>query len=147
MRRSLTLTAVLIAALTFSALAAAAGLPASVNLRETKDGSILVNSKGFTLYAFSKDSRNKDACMKISMCTTFWPPLTTSSKPAAGSGVKSSLLGTIPYKGALKQVTYGGMPLYTYSQDSAPGNTAYINVTASGGRWPAVNAAGKQVTG
>ena len=107
---------------------------------------ILVNSKGFTVYAFSKDSRNKDACVKISGCAAIWPPLTTAAKPIAGSGVKASLLGTIPYKGNLRQVTYAGHPLYMYSADSSPGSTGYVNQKAFGGRWPAMNAAGKEIT-
>jgi predicted lipoprotein with Yx(FWY)xxD motif len=118
-----------------------------VNLRSTSDGKILVNNKGFTLYVFSRDSKNKDACVKISECTTFWPPLTTTAKPHAGPGIKASLLGTIPYKGNLKQVTYAGHPLYTYAADSTPGSTSYINVEASGGRWPALSATGNDVTG
>src|SRR5947209_16036759 len=107
-----------------AALAGVAGATSSgarVNLRTTSDGKILVNSRGFTLYAFSRDSKNKDACMKIAMCTTFWPPLTTTGRPVAGPGVKAGLLGTIAYKGRVKQVTYAGHPLYTYKNDSQPG--------------------------
>ena len=147
MRRfGLLATAVLAVALTVAVSAGAASSAAKVSLRKTSVGMILVNSKGFTVYVFSRDSKNTDACVKISQCTTFWPPLTTAAKPVAGSGVKASLLGTIPYKGSLKQVTYAGHPLYTYSQDSSPGSTSYVNANAFGGRWPAVNAAGKEIT-
>jgi predicted lipoprotein with Yx(FWY)xxD motif len=137
-------TAVLAVALSVSAGAASSA--AKVSLRKTSVGMILVNSKGFTVYVFAKDSKNKDACVKISGCTAIWPPLTTAAKPIAGSGVRASLLGTIPYKGTLKQVTYAGHPLYTYSADSGPGSTSYVNQKAFGARWPAINAAGKEVT-
>jgi predicted lipoprotein with Yx(FWY)xxD motif len=145
-RFGLLTTAVLAVALTVAVSAGAASSAAKVSLRKTSVGMILVNSKGFTVYAFSKDSKNKDACVKISGCVAIWPPLTTAAKPIAGSGVKASLLGTIPYKGNLKQVTYAGHPLYMYSSDSSPGSTSYVNQKAFGGRWPAVNAAGKEIT-
>lgn len=132
-------------ALTVAASAGAASAGAKVALRATSAGRILVNSKGFTLYAFSKDAKNKDACVAISQCTTFWPPLTTSGAPVAGAGVKASMLGTIRIKGGLRQVTYDGHPLYTFSHDDRPANTEYINVSGSGGRWPAVNGAGRLV--
>jgi predicted lipoprotein with Yx(FWY)xxD motif len=139
-------TAVLAVALTVAVSAGAASSAAKVSLRKTSVGMVLVNSKGFTVYVFSKDSKNKDACVKISGCQAIWPQLTTAAKPIAGSGVKASLLGTIPYKGNLKQVTYAGHPLYTYSADSSPGSTSYVNQKASGGRWLAINAAGKEIT-
>ena len=116
-----------------------------VDLRSTRDGKILVNSSGFTLYAFTKDATKRDNCMKIRGCIAVWPPLTTTGNPVAGPGLEASLLGTVPYKGALKQVTYAGHPLYTYKGDDGPGSTKYIDESQSGGRWPALNASGQEV--
>jgi predicted lipoprotein with Yx(FWY)xxD motif len=103
-----------------------------------------VDSRGFTLYAFTKDRRNHDACAGVPDCLTVWPALTVSGKPIVGPGVKRSLIGTITVKGK-KQVTYAGHPLYGYIADRAPGQTYYINILQFGGRWPAVNAAGHEV--
>jgi predicted lipoprotein with Yx(FWY)xxD motif len=136
----LALTSGIVAA---SAIAQSAGT--KIGLHKTSAGMILVNSKGFTLYAFTRDAKNKDACVKITNCIKAWPAVTTTGKPVAGSGVKSSLLGTIPYKGSLKQVTYAGHPLYTFAEDDGPGNTEYLDESAAGGRWPGLNAAGKEV--
>ena len=47
--------------------AARASLFYTVELRKTKLGKILVASSGYTLYAFSKDSRGKDTCVKITL--------------------------------------------------------------------------------
>src|SRR5690349_19702944 len=52
----------------------------------------LVSSNGRTLYLFLLDRNGKSAC--YDKCAVLWPPLLTSSKPVAGSGVKASLLGT-----------------------------------------------------
>jgi predicted lipoprotein with Yx(FWY)xxD motif len=133
-------------ALTVAATAGAAGASTKISLRSTSSGKILVNSKGFTVYMFTRDSKNTDMCKKDSTCITFWPPVTTTGKVIAGSGIKAGKLGTIAYKGNLKQVTYDGHPLYTFSEDSSPGSTEYINVSASGGRWPALSSGGTPVT-
>ena len=126
-------------------LASASGSRAKLELHKTNVGTILVDGRGFTVYAFTKDARNKDNCTSISGCPTVWPPLTTSGKPIAGRGVKTSLIGTITLRRGAKQVTYGGHPLYRYLGDSGPGETYYVNVFQSGGYWPAVNAAGREV--
>jgi predicted lipoprotein with Yx(FWY)xxD motif len=118
---------------------------AKLGLRKTSVGSILVNSRGFTLYAFTRDGRNRDACARIPRCLAVWPAVTTSGTPVAGKGVRSALIGTIALKGGRRQVTYAGHPLYTYIADSGPGQTSYVNILQFGGRWPAVDAAGHEV--
>ena len=54
---------------------------ATVSLRSTKLGMILVNSKGRTLYLFEKDRSGKSAC--TSQCAQYWPPLLTHGAPVA----------------------------------------------------------------
>jgi predicted lipoprotein with Yx(FWY)xxD motif len=122
---------------------------AKVQLRHTSKGKILVNASGFTLYRFTKDPRNKNTCLASegegygsASCPEVWPAYTTTAKPLAGSGVKSSLLGTIKLPNGRKQVTYAGHPLYLYKPSSGPGETSYIGVKSFGGMWDAVSAAG-----
>lgn len=146
MRRiSAVLAAAALLATGATGLASAAAKREKLQLRKTKVGTILVNGRGFTVYVFTKDSRNQDACVKIGECASIWPPLTSAGKPTTGPGVKSSLIGTITIKGGAKQVTYAGHPLYTYSGDSGPGETSYVHFSAFGGHWPAVNASGGEV--
>ncbi len=113
--------------------------------KTSKFGKILANAKGFTVYAYSKDSRGKEQCQNVSSCTMLWPPVTTKGKPIAGPGVHQSMLGTIKLKNGKLQVTYSGHPLYTYIADGAPHQTFYVGKFQSGGTWPAVNATGKLV--
>lgn len=138
------LTTVAVALLT-TALAGASATRAKLQLRKTRVGTILVNARGFTLYAFTKDGRNKDNCAKIPGCLGAWPVVATGGKAIGGPGVRGSLIGTITLKGGTRQVTYAGRPLYTYVGDSGPGQTYYVNFLQFGGYWPAVNAAGKEV--
>jgi predicted lipoprotein with Yx(FWY)xxD motif len=138
-------SAAVVAGAADGAPSAHAGRVAKVQLRHTSLGKILVDASGFTLYRFTKDARNKDACVKISGCTNTWPPLRTSGNPIAGPGVRASLLSTIRLPGGAKQVTYAGHPLYDYAPASERGETAYVSATQFGGTWYAVNAAGSTV--
>ncbi len=146
MKRVLTvMLATAVAGLLTTSLAGASAGRAKLQLRKTSAGTILVNGAGFTLYAFTKDARNKDNCTRITGCLGLWPVVATNGKAIAGRGVRSSLIGTITLKGGAKQVTYAGRPLYTYAEDGGPGMTFYVNFLQFGGFWPAVNAAGKEV--
>jgi predicted lipoprotein with Yx(FWY)xxD motif len=77
--------------------------------------SILVDQRGFTLYMFSRDSRNKPTCYNDAQyhCSKAWRPLRSTGAPRAGQGVKASLLGTATRTDGADQVTYNGHPLYT----------------------------------
>lgn len=103
-----------------------------------KLGTILVDSKGYTLYHFSRDTSTKSNCN--SSCSTLWPPLVLpagTSAPTGGTGVTG--LATIQRSGGGVQVTYHGMPLYRYSPDTAPGQTNGQGVL---GLWFVVHPAG-----
>ncbi|HET9721020.1 MAG TPA: hypothetical protein VFP55_13150 [Solirubrobacteraceae bacterium] len=117
----------------------------TVKLAHASVGQILVDSKGYTVYQFTADHPNTDSCVKVSGCTSTWPPLTISGQATAGSGVKKSLLGTIKLPNGTHQVTYAGHPLYTYSGDSSAANTSYIGISSFGGTWLAVSATGSAV--
>ncbi|HEV2362271.1 MAG TPA: hypothetical protein VGS21_11255 [Acidimicrobiales bacterium] len=94
-------------------------------------GTILVTSRGFALYRLSTDSMNKSNC--DSSCAKVWPPLlVTGGSPVAGSGVSG--LGTIDVAGG-KQVTYNGMPLYTYVGDTASGQDRGQGLKDNWGTW------------
>lgn len=67
-----------------------------------------------------------------------WPAYTTTGAPAAGPGVKSSLLGEVARAGVGEQVTYNGHPLYLF--DRIPGAPSGENwdepsVPADHGTW------------
>ena len=85
-------------------------------------GVLLVNSDGRTLYAFTADHGSRIVCGVT--CTPIWPPLTVrrGEAPTKASGL-SGALGTIIRSDGSHQVTYNGLPLYTYTGDSGPGQT------------------------
>ena len=116
----------------------------TISLRSTRLGKILVASNGHTLYAFSRDGRNRDRCAMVGGCIGVWPIAAAHGKLRAGRGVKASLLRTIKV-GRVSQVTYAGHPLYTYTADSGPGQTSYVGVSQFGGSWPALSSTGRLV--
>jgi predicted lipoprotein with Yx(FWY)xxD motif len=121
----------------------ATGTNATVSLRTTKLGPILVNSRGHTLYLFAKDRNAKSACS--GSCAKFWPPLLSQGKPTAGPGVKPSLIGTTRRSNGSRQVTYNTHPLYTFVLDKRAGQTNGESNSAFGAKWYAVSAKGTAV--
>jgi predicted lipoprotein with Yx(FWY)xxD motif len=116
---------------------------ATVALRKTTLGMILVDVRGRTLYLFKADKGAKSLC--YGQCAAAWPPLLTTAAPRAGAGVKTALLRTAKRRDGKLQVVYAGHPLYFFVADKKAGQTNGENVDHFGGEWYAVSAAGKQV--
>lgn len=141
-----TLTAVLavIGFLAASSLARSASTSsATVSLRKTALGEVLVNSKGRTIYLFMKDKNGKSACN--GSCARFWPPLLSRGKPTVGAGLKASLLATTKRSNGSRQVTYNRHPLYTYLLDKGAGQVKGQGSSFFGGKWYVLSAKGKPV--
>jgi len=120
---------------------AAAAMPEEVTLNVANDpklGNILVDGKGMTLYLFKKDTEGVSNCS--AGCLKAWPPFVTQGHPILGAGVDASHVGTATLADGRKIVTYEGMPLYYYVQDTKPGDTTGQGV---GGVWYVVPPSGK----
>jgi predicted lipoprotein with Yx(FWY)xxD motif len=126
--------------------------PAKIVLYKTHIGKIVVcgsgcptGRTGYTVYAFTKDTQGKESCQHIQNCLQAWPPVLTTGKPIAGSGIKQSLLGTIKLKSGKFQVTYAHHPIYAYIGDSSKHQTSFVNIYQFGGYWPALNGSGQEL--
>src|SRR5205823_3532995 len=124
----------------FSVSVLASADRATVTLRATPLGRVLVGGNGHALYRFLAETGKTSRCNGA--CVAFWPPLIASGKATAGAGVKQSLLGTTRRKDGKLQVMYAGHPLYCFSQDGAAGKVGGESISAYGGRWYAVSATG-----
>jgi predicted lipoprotein with Yx(FWY)xxD motif len=112
-------------------------------------GTVLVNGQGQTLYMLTSEKGGKITCTQANGCTQAWPEtLLTSGATAAtaGSGVQSSLLGTVKDASGNLEVTYNHWPLYTFSGDSGPGAAKGQALTSFGGTWYVLNGSGNPVT-
>jgi predicted lipoprotein with Yx(FWY)xxD motif len=121
------------------------GGAATVSLKSVKDieDPTLVGPDGKTVYLFEGDKNGKPTC--AGACTQFWPPVTASGMPTAGSGLDKSLLGTVKRADGSTQVTYAGHPLYYYSGDSSPGTALGQAMDAFGAEWYVLNAKGSKI--
>lgn len=108
-------------------------------------GTVLVDPEGLTVYEFAKDEGTTSSC--YGACAEGWPPVLAEGKPTAGEGAMSSQLGTTKRKDGSMQVTYAGHPLYTFVEDSAPGEANGNESTAFGGKWSVMDEAGEAVAG
>jgi predicted lipoprotein with Yx(FWY)xxD motif len=135
---ALVLPALLLPATAFAARA-------TVKTASTADGTVLVDQHGKSLYMFGKDRRGKSSCSGA--CAQNWPPLLTTSKPKAGSGVSASKLSTVKRSDGKTQVTYARHPLYTYAGDSARGDVNGQGLNVFGGLWSLLMPSGSKVSG
>jgi len=85
-------------------------------------GTVLVDSKGFTLYYLKSEPTGTITC--TSSCATNWPPLLLpagTTTPSAGTSLKAGDLGTIARPDGGTQVTYKGKALYLFVGDTSAG--------------------------
>jgi predicted lipoprotein with Yx(FWY)xxD motif len=115
-----------------------------VEAEDSSLGTILVDSKGNTLYVFLQDTGDTSTC--TGDCAASWPALIAKGevKAGGGGGVDESLLGTSARDDGTMQVTYNGHPLYFFSGDQAPGDT---NGQGIGDVWFVVSPAGDAIKG
>jgi predicted lipoprotein with Yx(FWY)xxD motif len=82
---------------------------------------VLTNAQGMTLYYLKSDTATKTAC--TGTCAGLWPPLlfTGTGSPTSATTLPGTLTVFSDANG--QQVEYNGHQLYTYSGDTAPGQT------------------------
>src|SRR5437870_2106830 len=146
MRKMLFLGLTGVAAMTL--VTASAGMTAAVKIstrKLPKLGTVLVNSKGRTLYMFVPDKQKKVTC--VSTCAAIWPPvkLAKGAKAVAKGKAKASLLGSDANPAGGRVVTYNGWPLYTYVSDTAPGKATGQALNLNGGLWYVLAPSGKVI--
>ena len=152
MRRLLVLALASLAILPASGCASAAtggtasgsGKPVKVEASTVPGvGKVLVTSAGYTLYMFAPDNHRAVTC--TGACAGTWPPLMLPDGAAllAGTGVKQSLLGSVPDPEGGRVVAYDGWPLYGYTGDVGPGQATGQNIDLNGGEWYVMRVSGQ----
>lgn len=129
--------------------APASSAPASSPAAATTDlktastslGKIVVDSKGMTLYFFTKDAKDTTTSACTGACLDAWPIATTSNATPTVEGVTGKV-GTITSPDGAKQLTLNGMPLYYFAQDTKPGD---VNGQGVQGVWYVASPAGEMI--
>jgi predicted lipoprotein with Yx(FWY)xxD motif len=117
---------------------AAASSSAGLHVASTSLGKVLVDQNGMTVYLLTADGRNQSTCG--SDCLSFWPAaIPGHSKLAVPVSTTKTPAGT-------PTATVAGQPVYTFSQDNAPGDVNGEGLNEFGGTWYAVSPTGQAVT-
>jgi predicted lipoprotein with Yx(FWY)xxD motif len=109
-------------------------------------GDVLVDSTDKVLYTNDMDTGSNIACTE--QCLTEWVPLAAPSggQPSSDDSAVQAKLGTVKRPDGSSQVTLGGMPLYTFVEDSpgqATGNGFADSFGGTNFVWTAATASGK----
>jgi predicted lipoprotein with Yx(FWY)xxD motif len=109
---------------------------------KTLNTMILISPSGRTLYHMTAEKGKKIVC--TGQCAQFWPPLLIKrgTKATAGTDLDAKKLGTIKRPDGRLQVTYAGLPLYTFASDKRTGD---VNGEGVERVWYAVSPSGKIV--
>lgn len=90
--------------------------------QDAKLGPIFTDSKGMTLYLFTKDTKeNETTC--FDQCLKNWPAFTATGPLTLPAGVEGTLTTFKRSDNGEMQVAYNGIPLYYYAADQKPGDT------------------------
>jgi predicted lipoprotein with Yx(FWY)xxD motif len=85
----------------------------------TVDGTdVLADSAGKTLYSAAVEKGGTIHC--VDACTSFWDPMLASSADARkAAGQLDARLGVVKRPGGEQQLTFDGLPLYTFAEENA----------------------------
>jgi predicted lipoprotein with Yx(FWY)xxD motif len=111
---------------------------AGAPLVKTVEGKLLVNAKGLAQYIFTPDKKNMSTC--YGECAKFWPPTIVpmgTTVPKTMKGIPGTF-GVTMRKDGKQQLTYDGLPLYSFIKDKDSGDLYGEGLLASGGYWWAV---------
>lgn len=106
-------------------------------------GEIIVDSKGMSLYYFTKDEKDSGKSNCKEDCLVKWPPLLTESDAPTADEAITAEIGTIDTEDGKKQVTVDGMPVYYWFQDKEPGDVLGQDV---GQVWYVIAPDGEMIT-
>ena len=104
-------------------------------------GYVLALANGHVVYTYAKDTKGgTPAC--TGSCASAWPPVTgipVASAASTGLGT----FGTVTGVNGAKQITYDGLPLYTFKGDKALATKG----NGIGGMWHVIKLSKSNITG
>jgi predicted lipoprotein with Yx(FWY)xxD motif len=111
----------------------------------SKTETIVVNSRGHSVYMLSGDSKTDQKCKKAK-CWSFWPPVTVAAgkKPTKSPGIRGRL--RVWHHSGINQVTLNGHPLYTFSLDKAKRKAMGEGIQSFHGTWHVIKPSGGSTT-
>lgn len=111
-------------------------------------GIVLVNGKGYALYAFTPDKPGQTCS---GSCAVTWPPIRLNIEMAIDSSpaLDESLVTTEPdpehHAVGDRVVKFGGFVVHSYTGDPSPGVAEGEGLASYGGHWHAISPSGKPI--
>ena len=116
--------------------------PGSLVLHVQKSdlGFVLALANGQVVYMYDKDTKGgTPAC--AGSCASIWLPVTGGNPVASPADKGLGTFGTVSGAGGVRQVTYNGMPLYTFKGAKA------LVTKGNGGMWHVVRLSESNIVG
>lgn len=123
---------------TTTVAAAASSNTLSVVVNSSVGKQVIVDGAGKTVYLYEPDGTGGTSQVPSGI-KALWPAVPATDAPTVGAGLDASKVGTQTQADGTKQVTYNGHLLYTFQNDSAPGDA---KGQALGGVWFTLSPAG-----
>jgi predicted lipoprotein with Yx(FWY)xxD motif len=129
MRRSIILSTLVIGAVALGVVACGSGDDESVagaagsssglvSVANVDGTDVLADSAGQTLYSAAVEKGGKILC--VDACLSFWDPMPASSAGAKkASGALDANFGVVKRPDGERQLTFDGLPLYTFAEEGA----------------------------
>ena len=110
-----------------------------LHVQKSNLGFVLALTNGQVVYMYDKDSKGgTPAC--TGSCASIWPPVTGT--PVASTGATGlGTLGTVADANGARQITYNGMPLYTF-KGAKP-----LATNGNGGMWHVIKMSETNIVG
>jgi predicted lipoprotein with Yx(FWY)xxD motif len=97
------------------ATAATAGL---VSIESVDGTDVLTDAEGRTLYSAAVEKGGRILC--VGACTSFWEPVIASAEEAQSAASELSAdLSVLERPEGSRQLTFDGLPLYTFTEEAA----------------------------
>jgi predicted lipoprotein with Yx(FWY)xxD motif len=107
-------------------------------MNSTLGKQVIVDSTGNTVYLYEPDGASATSQVPSGL-KALWPPVPATAAPTVGTGLDSSKVAAQAQTDGTKQVAYNGHLLYTFKNDSAPGDAKGQGL---GGVWFTLSPAG-----
>ena len=129
------------------ATAAASGM-GLVSVQDVDGTDVLVDSEGKTLYTADVE---QDGILCVEACTSFWDPVGASASEADAASADLGLdLGVVSRPDGAKQLSFKGLPLYTFTEEGSgqlDGDGFVDDFQGTHFEWAAATAAGAAGSG
>jgi len=114
-----------------------------LHVQKSALGYVLALANGQVVYMYDKDGKGGSTSACAGSCASIWLPVTGSKPVVSPADTGLGTLGTIAGASGARQVTYDGMPLYTFKGAKALTTSG----NGIGGMWHVIKLSENNIVG